>query len=590
MPSSPRGRRERLAQLVLAAGEVAEEAERDPERGPGRRRLGVVVAGGGGRGQRLLAALARLRPAPQAHQRVPLRGEQPRAQRCRVVRQQPQRGRVALERRRVVPRVVLAEPLVQPRGALGIGGVVVRRERRPPERERARLGAAVAGRLGRAREQLDAVAALRGDDVPQRERALVVRARLGERVRAGGLRSRLERGGQRVGVRAGALPLVGEPRRRRSRLVQRRRDRLVQGGSLRRGRGRRRSPRRSARVAARRPRRRGRARAARRRAPRAAPARSPAPARSARAPRGRPARRRRRRPRAARARARRASRRAARRRRRSSRARRRPSRPAANSSSTKNGLPPARACSSPASAAGTGRAGDRLELAGDVVAAERLEIEPGDERPARQLRDEAPRRVRGRELAGAVGERERDALGAQVAGEERDEVARRVVGPVHVLEHDQQRPAFRRAPEQLEHELVQPSLAEAVREARPAVLELEAGQQRGERAARVLVELAELVLQRQVAQRRDHGRVGELLAAELEALAVQRRGSPRSRARASSAPTQAGLADARLAGDQRELRSARRRVLERAIERAQRPVAADDRPARDLAAVLHMCE
>ena len=197
--------------------------------------------------------------------------------------------------------------------------------------------------------------------------------------------------------------------------------------------------------------------------------------------------------------------------------------------------------------------------------------------------------MRGRELAGAVAERERDALGAQVAGEERDEVARRVVGPVHVLEHDQQRPALRRAPEQLEHELVQPSLAEAVREARPAVLELEAGQQRGERAARVLVELAELVLERQVAQRRDHGRVGELLAAELEALAVQHEEARLACAGLERAD-QPGLADARLAGDQRELRSPRRRVLERAIERAQRPVAADDRPARDLAAVLHMCE
>ena len=61
-----------------------------------------------------------------------------------------ERARVAVERRLVVPRVVLAEALVQPRRAHGVGGVVVRLERRPPERERARLVAAVAGRLRRA--------------------------------------------------------------------------------------------------------------------------------------------------------------------------------------------------------------------------------------------------------------------------------------------------------------------------------------------------------------------------------------------------------------------------------------------------------
>jgi len=235
------------------------------------------------------------------------------------------------------------------------------------------------------------------------------------------------------------------------------------------------------------------------------------------------------------------------------------------------------------------RAVDRLELAGDVVAAERLEVEPRDERPPRELRDEAPRRVRGLELAGAVRERERDALGPEVAGEERDEVARRAVGPVEVLEHDQERPAFRRPAEQLERQLVQPALAEAVGEAPPLVFEPQAGQQRGERAARVPVELRELVFQRQLAQRRDHGRVRELLPAELEALPVQDEEPALAPARLER-PDQAGLADPGLARDQREPRISRRRGPERVVERAQRPVAADDRPAGDLAAVLHTRE
>ena len=147
---------------------------------------------------------------------MPLGGEQARPDRRRLVPEQAQRLPVALERGLVVPRVVFAEPLVEARGALGVGGVVMGVERRLSERERARLVAAVARRLRGPGEQLDAVGALGGGDVPQRERALVVRARLGERVLARGVRPRLERGGQRVGVRTRALPLVGEPRGRRA--------------------------------------------------------------------------------------------------------------------------------------------------------------------------------------------------------------------------------------------------------------------------------------------------------------------------------------------------------------------------------------
>ena len=53
---------------------------------------------------------------------------------------------------------------------------------------------------------------------------------------------------------------------------------------------------------------------------------------------------------------------------------------------------------------------------------------------------------------------------------------------------------------------------------------------------------------------------------------------------------EAGLADPGLAGDQGELRSALQHGVEHAAERLQRRVAADDRPARHLAAGLHKCE
>ena len=181
-----------------------------------------------------------------------------------------------------------------------------------------------------------------------------------------------------------------------------------------------------------------------------------------------------------------------------------------------------------------GAAGDRLELAGDVVAVERLEIEPGHERPPRQLGHEPPRRMLARKLAGAVRERERDRLGAQVAGQERHEVPRRAVGPVDVLEHDQQRPASPppgRAARARARTAgpARTGRRRAVRRPRPQPRE-----QRRECAARVVVERP--VVERQLAQRRDHGRVRELLAAELEALAVQHE-EPGSRPRASSSPT-----------------------------------------------------
>ena len=63
--------------------------------------------------QRVLAAGARLLPPAHAHQRVPLRRPQPRPLPPPAFRQQLLCLAIALERRRVVPEVVLAQPLVE---------------------------------------------------------------------------------------------------------------------------------------------------------------------------------------------------------------------------------------------------------------------------------------------------------------------------------------------------------------------------------------------------------------------------------------------------------------------------------------------
>ena len=182
------------------------------------------------------------------------------------------------------------------------------------------------------------------------------------------------------------------------------------------------------------------------------------------------------------------------------------------------------------------RAGDRLELAGDVVAVERLEIEPRDERPARQLRRRAAAAGAGRELAGAVGERERDALGAQVAREEREEVARRAVGPVHVLEHDQQRRVLLgRRPSRLSTSSYSRPWPKRPRSA------ARAGPRRGRRGSRAASALARVLVEvrrRVAASTRRAGRAARRRSARRRTPRRRTRcsrraarGSPRSRAR-----------------------------------------------------------
>ena len=69
-------------------------------------------------------------------------------------------------------------------------------------------------------------------------------------------------------------------------------------------------------------------------------------------------------------------------------------------------------------------AGDRLQLARDAVAVERLEVDPQHHRTPRELREQQPQRMAGRQLARAERERHGDPLVTQVAGQERDQVAR----------------------------------------------------------------------------------------------------------------------------------------------------------------------
>ena len=484
---APRPRRPRWRAPRAAAARrrgVAQEAERDPERGACGGRL-HVAAGRGGDGERLLAARAGLRPAPQADQRMALGGEQARPDRRRLVPEKAQRLPVVLERGLVVPRVVLAEPLVEARGALGVGGVVMGVERRPPERERARPVAAVARGLRGPGEQFDAVGALGRGDVPQRG-ARARSARSPRRTRTGAqLRPASSDATKRVRVRPRALPLVGEPRGRRARLVQGRRDRRVQRGPLGRDETLVDQPRRSARAGARRPRRRGRARAARRRAPRAAPGPGRARAALEHRVRGLPAGggddREQRAGGSETAAMRRATTSAT-----VAGTSARPSRRAANSSSTKNESPLARfAARSSASAVGTGSPAIASSSAGHVLAAERLELESRDELDARELRHEPPgsdARARARRCGTSARARSARRPGCG-RGTTRSRASTRSAQCTS-SSTTSSGAARRRAAEQVEHQLVQPALPEPIREARPAARRGAREQQRRARRGR----------------------------------------------------------------------------------------------------------
>ncbi len=322
---------------------------------------------------------------------------------------------VALQRGLVVPEVVLAEALVEQRAARRI---VLERDRLAAARDRPLRIAAEARRLRGAGEQVDAVDA--GVAVPELERALEVHARLGVGEHVARPRSRPRPTPRSASSRS---PARWHWWARWAGVVERRGDRAVQRDAL----GRQQAlvdhladqPVAEGDAVALAHQHAGVERLAQRVRLdlQALPA-----ARTTRARRPRPAPRARRRRAAAPARA---------------PPRRRVSVRAANSSSTKNGFPPARACSS---------AGQRRRAPGRRRSPRAAAPRPRGASGSSSIRSTvrrrpsslASRRSCRRELVvDAVGGEDDDPLGAQVAREEREQRERRAIGPVDVLEHEQ---------------------------------------------------------------------------------------------------------------------------------------------------------
>jgi hypothetical protein len=202
-----------------------------------------------------------------------------------------------------------------------------------------------------------------------------------------------------------------------------------------------------------------------------------------------------------------------------------------------------------------------------------------------QLREHLAHRVVGRQLAGAVRDHRRDPLRAQPAHEEADEVLRRAIHPVEVLEDEQDRRAAPEHAEQEHERLVQARLRIAVR--LRTTCHGEACREVREGAGQLGADLRPELLQRGVEvgvghapQRGGQRRVGKLAAVELHAVAAQHDRVLLARA-ALGLPDEPALADAGLPDQQRHRRRALGGARQQVVQRVELRLALDDPAARD---------
>ena len=136
-----------------------------------------------------------------------------------------------------------------------------------------------------------------------------------------------------------------------------------------------------------------------------------------------------------------------------------PSSPAATSSSSaKNAFPPDRAWIDSRSASVEVSTRDRPELLDRLAMREREELDAFDAPASLELGDERQQRVAAVELVGAVGEQQHDRAVAQVADQEAEQVTGRPIGPVKVLDDEQQRAPLGDPGQDPEQELEQATL------------------------------------------------------------------------------------------------------------------------------------
>jgi hypothetical protein len=184
----------------------------------------------------------------------------------------------------------------------------------------------------------------------------------------------------------------------------------------------------------------------------------------------------------------------------------------------------------------------------------RAEFDQRDHRQPEQLGDDAAQRVPAVQVVGAVRPDDRDALTVQHAGEERDQVARAGVGPVQVLDDQQDRAADGQLGQQAEHG-AEHLLARQARPVRLLGLPVAVREQPGQHRAGLD---GLLDARRRGAERVREREVGDAVP-DLRALAVQH-GEAVVLGGPHRLGDQAGLADAGVAADEPRHGAARRGV------------------------------
>jgi hypothetical protein len=206
----------------------------------------------------------------------------------------------------------------------------------------------------------------------------------------------------------------------------------------------------------------------------------------------------------------------------------------------------------------------RTEQLGDIAGAEALEREL-ERAPPPQLGGQSPQRVAGRHVVAAVGGDQQDGQRAGVGGEQRHEIERGPVGPVQVLDDENERPRGHEPLDDGEQQLEQPRLPERAAGAAaaggrryrlpPGVEQRPQGSQRGGPVVggQVAGERAQDV---------EQGRVGRPALLQVEALPDEhpRPSPPGVRPGLADQP---GLADPGLPGHERGGTPAVRRLAER---------------------------
>ncbi len=177
----------------------------------------------------------------------------------------------------------------------------------------------------------------------------------------------------------------------------------------------------------------------------------------------------------------------------------------------------------PGGRGGTEQAG---ELLGQLGTAEARQLQALHAAVACQLAEQPAQRVQAVQLVAAEGEQQQHRAGAQVGGEEGDQVAGGAVRPVQVLDDQQQRRAYRQPLDHAEQQLEQPPLAgihgsgACGRLATPGKVGNQAGQVGAGRAGDRL-QLGRIEVPGEAAQRLGDRRERQALLTERHAAAAQ---------------------------------------------------------------------